>query len=111
MTTKVIGVNDRGNPVGQYHRLAKLSDAEVDLIRDLYEEDLIGLGSLAKTFGVSKETIADIVKYRRRVSTIMDWRRVEDKAARRKAKREKDKVRRRKANKAARAARKVTRKK
>ena len=62
----VVGVNAKGLPVGQYHHKAKLTDEEVDRIRDLYEEGFLGYGALAKAFNVAKKTIHDIVTYRRR---------------------------------------------
>ena len=97
MSKKLVGVDEHGRRVGQYHPLATLSDEEVELIRDLYEEGCVGLMSLAVTFGVNKATIWGIVTYRRRASTVMGWRE------------EKAKKERRKANKEARRARKRSR--
>lgn len=62
-------VNEQGLPIGEAHHNAKLSDAQVEIIRDLYEEGFVSYRSLALTFGVSREAIADICKYRRRACT------------------------------------------
>lgn len=56
---------------GEHHHRAVLSDHEVELIRELYEEEVLGVrvwgyGRLGVKFDVSKATIRDIVKFRRR---------------------------------------------
>lgn len=66
---RMIGVDENGYRVGESHHNAKLSDAEVDLIRDLHEEGMIGYRALARHFGCSRDTIAAICQYRRRTAT------------------------------------------
>lgn len=51
---------------GERHPNAKLSDHDVDLIRELHAEHRIGYQTLATKFEVSKENVRDVVKYRRR---------------------------------------------
>lgn len=63
-------VGESGHPIGEGHHKAKLTDADVELIRDIYEEGLVSYSTLASVFGVDKATIRDIVKYRRRASTL-----------------------------------------
>lgn len=75
MTKRITyGVNEQGLPIGEAHHNSKLRDVEVEIIRDLYEEGFVSYRTLAVTFGVSRETIADICKYRRRACTPADYR-------------------------------------
>lgn len=62
------GVNDRGHVVGEDHHRAKLSDHDCWLICELKCEGL-SYRQIAAKFEVSRETIADIVKGRRRAQT------------------------------------------
>lgn len=70
-------VDENGNPLGEAHHNAKLTDEDVELIRDIYDEGLVGYKTLAKVFGVSKGTIYDIVNFRRRVTTPAGYRTVD----------------------------------
>lgn len=76
MTIKVlrIKVNDLGRRIGDTHHRAKLSDADVDLMRDLHEDHGLGYDRLAKRFGVHRMTVRDIVTYRCRASFVADVR-------------------------------------
>jgi len=71
----IYGVTDRGIRVGEHHQHAKLSNEQVDYIRGLYEEGLFGYRSLVRVckdlwgIEVSRDTVKDIVKYRRRSAT------------------------------------------
>lgn len=71
-----VAVSDAGCRVGEYHPKARLSDAQVDLIRDIWEEGFAGYATLAKHFGVSKSTIRDICRYERRNVAPTRWKRV-----------------------------------
>ena len=51
---------------GEEHHNAVLSSADVELIRQLYEEGFHSYKVLAEKFEVAKSTIRDVVKYRRR---------------------------------------------
>lgn len=56
---------------GEKHGKAKLSDAEVERMRQMYEErkalfPQFGYGTLARLFGCSQWTARDIVTYRTR---------------------------------------------
>jgi len=66
----LIPVNEKGFPVGEKHHNAKLSDVEVELMRDLYEEGLVGYRTLARFFGVPRHTVVGICNYYRRVGTV-----------------------------------------
>lgn len=66
-----IGVNDRGRPVGESHAMAKLSDADVELILELWDEGRgLSYGAIARKFdadvSVSKSHVRDICQGRRR---------------------------------------------
>lgn len=51
---------------GEDHPKAILTDGEVEHLRRLYEEGGWGYKRLAAKFEVSRESVRDIVKYRRR---------------------------------------------
>lgn len=57
---------ERDYAVGENHPRASLSDHDVELIRELWDEGLWSYNSLAVKFEVSRYTIRDIVKGRRR---------------------------------------------
>lgn len=82
MRRVTFGVDEKGNPLGEAHHRAKLSDDDVELIRDIYEEGMASYSTLAKVFAVSKETIRDIVTFRRRASTPSAFRTVKESARR-----------------------------
>ena len=65
----LIGVNERGYRVGQYHHRAKLSDLQVDCVRELYETGCIGCRSIARALGVSRILIRRIVHFEMRYQT------------------------------------------
>lgn len=75
-----IAVDEYGNPLGEHHHRAKLSDEDVELIRDIYDEGMESYASIAHVFGVSRETVRDIVKFRRRATTPAGYRTVEKRA-------------------------------
>lgn len=65
---KKIIVSDQGLRVGESHALAKLTDAEVEMIRRLHEEDGIGYKKLAEKYEISKSSVAMICRYERRAT-------------------------------------------
>ncbi len=74
--SKEVQVNENGRRIGQSHPRAKLTDHEVDLIRELYEE-LAGEGmgnhkiaeQIAAKFEVHGRTVLKIVRCERRGQT------------------------------------------
>lgn len=74
MEQRIVGVDARGNRVGEDHRLAVLTNAEVEVVRQLHETDGLTYEVLAEKFGVSKSTIAGICQYRRRAQLPVAWR-------------------------------------
>ena len=75
MARRYIGVDERGCRCGESHHRARLSDADVDLIRALREEYGLSLRAIALKFGCSKSTVRDIVDYRRRTAYPVRWKR------------------------------------
>jgi hypothetical protein len=80
--TRLVGVDDRGNRVGEDHPRAKLSDDEVELIRQLYEEGQadptkwLSMRAIAEKFECSIGNVCMIVNFNRRASYPVGWRRV-----------------------------------
>lgn len=74
MSKKFLALNERSYRVGETHHRAKLTDIEVDKIRDLHEDDGLGYRTLARMFDVSKSTIRDICRYDTRAQTPTTWR-------------------------------------
>ena len=72
------GVDEKGNALGEAHHRAKLCDADVELIRSLHEAGLASYRVLADVFNVSKETVRDIVTFRRRATSPMEYRTVKE---------------------------------
>lgn len=71
---KDVAVGERGVPLGEDHPGAKLTDEQVEHMRELYEEGLVGYRALAKAFGVSRDTARQICIFRRRATTPVDWK-------------------------------------
>jgi hypothetical protein len=72
---RTVGVNDIGRRVGDSHPNAKLTDADVELLRALHGEGW-GYRRLAAKFEVSKSLVRYIIKGRWRGQVATDWRRV-----------------------------------
>lgn len=73
----LIGVDKNGNALGEAHHRARLSDADVELIRGMYDEGFVSYGTLAKVFGVKKTTIRDIILFRRRATPPARYKKIE----------------------------------
>jgi DNA invertase Pin-like site-specific DNA recombinase len=71
--TRIVAVNDAGLRIGEYHPRAKLTDAEVELVRRLYEGGM-RYSELAMKFEVSKWAIGRICRYERRAQTVAAWK-------------------------------------
>lgn len=59
-----VGVSERGKRCGEWHGRAKLTQEQVDQMRELREEHHVSLDKLAMHFGISIRTVRDIVSYR-----------------------------------------------
>lgn len=76
---KLIGVNERGHRCGETHHRAKLSDDDVELILYLHASGLT-FSEIARKWDdgvtISKSTVRDICRGRRRVTWPVKWRAV-----------------------------------
>jgi len=66
MPKKLIGVNEEGRRVGQYHPAAKLTDREVQLLLRLHDEENWGCRRLAKKFDLSVSQVKRILRGKHR---------------------------------------------
>ena len=79
---KFIGVNDEGRRVGEHHHRAKLTDEEVELIRQLAElvnpdgSRQWSYYAIAKCFKTNRSTIHDICSMRRRNQFVASFKTV-----------------------------------
>lgn len=74
---KTVALNEYGRRIGQSHPRSKLTDEQVDRIRDLNEDHDLSYTQLAEMFQVPKTTIASICQYARRAQTPFGWKRLE----------------------------------
>lgn len=72
---KVVAINDRGLRIGEDHQRAKLTNFEVELIRQMHRQGL-SYRTLAEKFEVSKRTIAAICRFERRSEVPTNWKTV-----------------------------------
>lgn len=73
MAKRIVAVNEKGNRIGEDHQRAKLTDRDVELIRQLLADGWAPV-EIARKFEVSRQTICDIHKGRRRSQIAMGWR-------------------------------------
>lgn len=73
---RFIAVNEQGRRVGDSHHNAKLTDHEVELLRQLHREKAMGYKKLAAKFECSVALAAKICQGRRRGQVVAQWRRV-----------------------------------
>ena len=69
-----IPVNEAGLRIGEDHPNAKLTNADVERIRDLHENDGMTYKALAEKFEVSWHCIGRICRYERRAQTLANWK-------------------------------------
>lgn len=75
MTTRLIGVNNDGRRVGDYHQNAKLSDGDVALLLEMHSEGW-GYRRLAKKFEVNPSAVRHICKGVNRCQRVERWKKV-----------------------------------
>lgn len=75
--SKLIAVNELGRRIGEDHQHARLTNEQVERIRDLHEDHGLKYSQLAAMFQVSKSAIAGICQYRRRAQTPFGWKKLE----------------------------------
>jgi hypothetical protein len=81
--TRFVALNETGTQrIGEDHPRAKLSDAQVEAMRDDYEAhppghpQHVGYRALAKKYGCSKRTARDICNYTKRNQWAARWKRI-----------------------------------
>jgi hypothetical protein len=62
----MVALNHTGRRIGEDHPRAKLSNAQVDELLELHDEQGWGYRRLAKKFGISRGHARDIINGRRR---------------------------------------------
>ena len=67
---KTVTVNDQGLRVGQRHQRARLTDSQVEVMRQLHEVKGWGHKRVAKLFNASRSHVRAILLYRVRAQTI-----------------------------------------
>ena len=73
----IVTLGEDKRPIGEHHHRAKLSDEDVEFIRDIYDEGFASYSTLAKVFNVHKATIADIVNFRKRASAPASYKTID----------------------------------
>ena len=74
MNAEMVGVNKKNYRVGVSHHRAKITDHEVDLIRQLRDEGMM-CREIAEKFEIGESTVWDIVKCKTRAQYPARWRR------------------------------------
>ena len=74
----IVCVYEHGRRIGESHHRAKLSDADVDLVRELREAHGISYEEIAKKFAVSKSEVAEICRYEIRAQAPAAFRRIKN---------------------------------
>lgn len=69
-TIQYRSMNENGRYIGESHPKAKLSNADVDRMREMHEDANVSERCIARRFGVSRRTVRDILSYKNRAQTI-----------------------------------------
>lgn len=78
--SRVVGLafsGGRYRRVGEGHHRAVLTDAQVDELRALREDQRWTLEALARRFGLTRSAVGRLCRYERRATTPERWLRVE----------------------------------
>ncbi len=73
--TKAVQIGEFGKRVGETHGRAKLSDHEVDLVRQLKEEGM-SAAVIAEKMEISRRYVYKLANYERRASYVAQYRRL-----------------------------------
>lgn len=72
----VVAYNELGHRVGETHHNARISDAIVDRIRELHEDEGYGYLAICKELNISLTAVRKICTYERRAQTPVRWKRL-----------------------------------
>ncbi len=78
--TQYVHIGEYGKRIGETHGRAKLSDHEIDLVRQLKEEGMPAT-EIAEKMEISKRYVYKLANYERRASVVAEYRRVRGKVA------------------------------
>lgn len=67
---RYVATNDRGLRIGEGHQRAKLTDREIEEIRDLHEAGAFNCPELGKLYGISRWYAWQVVSYLKRSQTV-----------------------------------------
>ncbi len=70
-----VHIGEYGKRIGETHGRAKLSDHEIDLVRQLKEEGMPAT-EIAEKMEISKRYVYKLVNFERRASVLAEYRRV-----------------------------------
>lgn len=73
--TVIMACNEKGKRIGERHHNAKISDATVDLIRELHEDFGLGYLEICQKLKLALGTVRKICTYERRAQTPSSWKR------------------------------------
>lgn len=71
---RLVGTNDRGVAIGQYHPRAKYPDELIDKIREMREDQGLAWREIVSRTGVSMRMVRDVCAYVYRAQTYTNWR-------------------------------------
>lgn len=74
MTRVVVAINEKGRRIGDSHQRSRISNHDVDLMRELREEHRLSYKELAEKFDVSESLVKQICNYRIRSQTPVRWK-------------------------------------
>lgn len=73
-----VQIGEYGKRIGETHGMAKLSDHEIDLVRQLKEEGMPA-PEISEKMEISKRYVYKLVNFERRASVVAEYRRVRGK--------------------------------
>ena len=62
-------LNENGHPIGESHHNAKLSDQQVERMRDMHETLGLSVCHVARVMNIPRRTARDILGYKSRAQT------------------------------------------
>ena len=73
---RLVALNERGHRIGESHPRAKYSDALINRLRDLHEQEGLGCRKLARMFHLDVRYVQRVLSYERRCQVARDWKRI-----------------------------------
>ncbi len=70
-----VQIGEYGKRIGETHGMAKLSDHEIDIVRQLKEEGMPA-PEIAEKMEISKRYVYKLVNFERRASVVAEYRRL-----------------------------------